>query len=281
MRHARLRFLKPSLCDPPQSPGVLVAGLVSAESLPWFPPVGHSARRRRPARGSLGPHCPTCPGLLRRYDCPLPRSGACAGRSFPDTLPASLVRGLPSGLGAWAKRPDSARTCGHPVPQSGHGRKETGGSPTFPRAPSEDMPRSQTPGVSCARAKTHPGLRPSSHWQPSAAHDSPHCGAPSRGLSPRYTRLRTAPYGEARGVTPDRLARLSSGRTCNPAVLTYWGTTTHCMALRPLPRFRAYLGATSAWFGAAQTGTEPSLAFPCITACGEDPAFFESDPGFS
>ena len=43
-------------------------------------------------------------------------------------------------------------------------------------------------------------------------HDSTHCGAQSRGLRPRYTRLRTAPYGEARGFAPDRLARLSSGR---------------------------------------------------------------------
>src|SRR5438445_640086 len=44
-------------------------------------------------------------------------------------------------------------------------------------------------------------------------HDSTHFGAHSRGLCPRYTRLRTAPYGEARGFAPDRLARRSSGRT--------------------------------------------------------------------
>ena len=35
-------------------------------------------------------------------------------------------------------------------------------------------------------------------------------------------------------------------------VLTHWATTTHFMGFRPLPRFRAYLGATSAWFGAAR-----------------------------
>src|SRR4029453_1075373 len=75
-------------------------------------------------------------------------------------------------------------------------------------------PLHQTPVVSCALAKTHPGLRPSSHWKPSASHHVTHFGAPSRGLSPRSTRLRTAPYGEARGVTTDLLARLSSGRTC-------------------------------------------------------------------
>ena len=44
-------------------------------------------------------------------------------------------------------------------------------------------------------------------------HDSTHFGAHSRGLCPRYTRLRTAPYGEARGFAPDRLARRESGRT--------------------------------------------------------------------
>src|SRR5713101_1780211 len=87
-------------------------------------------------------------------------------------------------------------------------------SPTFPRSPSEDMPRSQTPVVSHALALSHPGLLPSGACPPSADHDSTHFGAPSRGLSPRYTRLRTAPYGEARGFAPDRLARRSSGRTC-------------------------------------------------------------------
>ena len=176
--------------------------------------MGHSARRRLPSRGSLGPHFPTFPGTMRRDDCHLPLSGSFACRSFPAPLPASMVRGLPAGLVAWSKRPDSARALGRPVPQSGNVLKETGGSPQFPRSPSEDMPRSQTPVVSCALAKTHPGLLPSSHWKPSAYHDSTHCGAQSRGLSPRSTQLRTAPYGEARGVTPDLLARLSSGRTC-------------------------------------------------------------------
>src|SRR5262245_49944339 len=35
-------------------------------------------------------------------------------------------------------------------------------------------------------------------------------------------------------------------------VLTHWATTTNFMGLLPLPRFRAYLGATSAWFGAGR-----------------------------
>ena len=101
-----------------------------------------------------------------------------------------------------------------PVSPSGMTVKETGGSPKFPSSPSEDMPRSQTPVVSCTLAIARPGLLPSSHWKPSAPHNATHFGAPSRGLSPRYTRLRTAPYGEARRVATDLLARLSSGRTC-------------------------------------------------------------------
>jgi hypothetical protein len=87
---------------------------------------------------------------MRRYDCHLPLSGSFACRSFPDTLPASMVRGLPSGLVAWSKRPDSARAFGRPVPQSGNVLKEIGGSPTFPSSPSGDMPRSS--GRNTARA---------------------------------------------------------------------------------------------------------------------------------
>jgi len=33
--------------------------------------------------------------------------------------------------------------------------------------------------------------------------------------------------------------------------LTHWVTTTNFMSFRSIPRFRAYLGATSAGFGAA------------------------------
>jgi hypothetical protein len=85
--------------------------------------------------------------------------------------------------------------------------KETGGAPKFPSSPCEDMPRSQTPVVSCALAIAHPGLLPSSACKPSAYHDYTHFGAQSRGLPSRYTRLRTAPCGEARGFATDLLAR--------------------------------------------------------------------------
>src|SRR5262245_7589981 len=79
-------------------------------------------------------------------------------------------------------------------------------------------PLHQTPVVSSTLALTHPGLLPSGACKPSAfpsippegyptVHNYTHFGAPSRGLPPRYSRLRTAPYGEARGFATDRLAR--------------------------------------------------------------------------
>ena len=98
--------------------------------------------------------------------CPSPAPSLC--RSFPDTLRASLVRGVPGGLVPWRKPPGRARAFGHPVPHSGSLGKETAGSPTFPRVPCGDMPRSQTPVVSCALAITHPGLLPSSACKLSA-----------------------------------------------------------------------------------------------------------------
>jgi hypothetical protein len=68
-------------------------------------PLECSARRRLPSRGSLGSHFPTFPGTIRRYDCHRPFSGSFACRSFPDTLRASFVRGVPVGLVARRKLP--------------------------------------------------------------------------------------------------------------------------------------------------------------------------------
>jgi hypothetical protein len=82
-----------------------------------------------------------------------------------------------------------------------------------------------------------------------AVHDSTHFGARSRGLHPRYTRLRTPPCGDARGFATDLLARLSSGGIGAVLARTHWVTTTNFMGFRPVPRFRAYLGATTAKFG--------------------------------
>ena len=170
----------------------------TAPSLPWV------------AWASL-PHVPRYSTTRRLPPCPARGASRVARFPIPCVLPDGW--GVPSGLVVWWKPQEHARALGHPVPHAGNVIKETGGSPTFPRSPCEDMPRSQTPVGSCALALSHPGLLPSSACQPSAHHDSTPCGAPSRGLPSPYPRLRTAPYGEARGFATDRLAQRSSGGT--------------------------------------------------------------------
>ena len=182
--------------------------MVRAKSLSCVLPTGSPAQRRLPSHGSRGPWFPTFTGTMRRDDChPVPlgslrlslasRYLACFRRSWCPFRARDLGE----------SSQDPARAFAHPVPHSGYVVKETGGSPTFPRSPCGDMPRSQTPVVSWRLAITHPGLLPSSACTPSASHNSTPFGAQSRGLFPRYTRLRTAPYGEARGVATDLLAR--------------------------------------------------------------------------
>ena len=168
VRNSRIRFLKQSSCYPRAAPWRAVVRVGERDVSPLSPASGCSARRRLPSRGSLGSHFPTCTGTMRRYDCPLSLSGASLVARLPDTLPASMVRDVPYGLVTWSKRPVHARAFGHPVPHSGFCDKETGGSPKFPRSPSEDMPRSQTPVVSYALALARPGLLPSGACKPSA-----------------------------------------------------------------------------------------------------------------
>ena len=145
---------------------------------------------------------------MRRYACHLvPREARRLSLATPSPLPASHVRGLRVRLVARGKPPGHARAFGPPVPLVRHLYKATDGSPKFPSAPCDDMPRSQTPVVSCARALAYSGRLPSRACKPSAYHNYPHFGAHSRGLPARDPRLRTAPYGEARGFAPDLLAR--------------------------------------------------------------------------
>jgi len=151
-----------------QSPGFPWSGFVSSKSLPCLPPADTLPDGAFPPVGRLGLTSPLSSVLCAATTATSPSQGASLVARHPNTLPASRVRHLPAGLVASSKRPDHARACGHPVPQSGHVVKETGGSPTFPSYPSRHMPRSQTPGVSCALAKAHPGLLPSGQWKPSA-----------------------------------------------------------------------------------------------------------------
>jgi hypothetical protein len=177
--------------------------------------------------------CPTAPSLpwvawaslphLLWYYAPLrlspPRlEGLHLSLAAPIPCVLPCVRGVPEGLVTRAEAPCHARAFGHPVPHSGSvTRRQVA------------LPSSRVPPL-----KTCPALRP--RWCPGHSpyrtqdccipalanrrlsspyclesyplvHDYTHFGAQSRGLSPRYTRLRTAPCGEARGFATDRLAR--------------------------------------------------------------------------
>ena len=190
-----------------QSAGLPWSGLVSSRSLPCLPPADALPDGAFPPVGRLGHTSPPSPVLCAATTATVPFSGRFACRSLPDTLPASVVCGVPYGLVARRKLQVTPGPLVTRSPYSGSVVKETDGSPKFPSSPSEDMPRSQTPVVSSILAKTHLGLLPSSACKPSADHNYTHFGAPSRGLPSRYTRLRTAPYGEARGFATDLLAR--------------------------------------------------------------------------
>ena len=89
---------------------------------------------------------------MRREDYPLPVSGRFTRRSLPDTVPASLRSCCPTRARGLVEAPRSRQGLWSPGPPIRELCTETGGSPTFPSYPSEDMPRSQTPVVSCALA---------------------------------------------------------------------------------------------------------------------------------
>ena len=127
-----------------------------------FPPVGR-----------LGLASPPSPVLCAATTALLPLSESFACRSFPDTMRASAVRGIPYGLAAWWKPQDDARAFGHPVPSSGHCAWRQ-----------VALPRSRaTPMDTC------PALRP--RWcprhSPQRVQDCCLPALANRRLSPRYT----------------------------------------------------------------------------------------------
>ena len=163
-----------------------------------FPPMGPLGLGSPPSTVLCDATTATCPS----------RGPSLVARSpIPCVLPS--VCGLPFGLVSGWKPREHARAFGHPVPHSGLCVKETDGSPTFPSSPCEDMPRSQTPVVSCALAIARPGLLPSGACTPSAFLS----GLPGEiSFCPRlYTfrgsitrpvsSLHPAPYGPLRGGT--------------------------------------------------------------------------------
>jgi hypothetical protein len=151
-----------------------------------------------------------------------PSQGASLVARHPNILPASLVRGLPAGLVTSSKRPDHARAFGHSVPHSGSETRRQVALPSSRVTPLDTCPvlrprwcpaHSPYRTQDCYLPVT--GNRRLSSPYPLESypfvHDSTHFGAQSRGLHPRYTRLRTAPCGEVRGFATDRLARHASG----------------------------------------------------------------------
>ena len=106
-----------------------------------FPPVG-----------PLGLGSPPSPVLCAAKTTHCPSRVASLVARFPIPCLLHCVRVVPIGLVAWWKPPGHARAFGRPVPPIRELCSETGGSPKFPSYPSEDMPRSQTPVVSCALA---------------------------------------------------------------------------------------------------------------------------------
>jgi hypothetical protein len=182
----------------------------ASPSLPWVPwaSVPHLPRSRAPLRlpalplGSL--RVRSLPNTLSAPSLCVP-CGSCMAGSSPCT-PGLLVNRYPS--------------------SSGIPNKERAGSPTFPSFPSDDMLRpSQTPVVSCPprrvadriaafHSRQSVGFLPGFNGDYPVVHNSTHFGAPSRSLSSRYSRLRTASYEAARGFTTELLARRCSGGTC-------------------------------------------------------------------
>src|SRR5438094_91020 len=103
--------------------------------------------------------------------------------------------------------------------------KETMGSPTFPSSPSEDLPRSQTPVVSCARASVAHRIVAFRRVH-AVGFDLETAAAllltttlPMSGLNHAASLLAPSSFvrpwlGWHVACAPDRLARRSSGGTC-------------------------------------------------------------------
>ena len=160
----------------------------------------------------------------------------------------------------WSKSPDHTRAFGHPVPQSGSLTRRQVALPSSRATP----------------MKTCPALRP--RWCPDC---SPlrlqDCCLPAGGnrrLSPLMTwrailvsttiffsglhhaayllAFPPASYAHCWVCTWSSLLAcwLGFGQVgLEPSVLTHWVTTTNFLGLRPVPRSRASLGATTTKFG--------------------------------
>ena len=167
------------------------------------------------------------------------------------------VRGVPPGRAAWWTLPGRARACGRPVPLSGYvarsqvvlPRSHVTPLPACPARRPRWCPRHSPYGAQDCCLPATGNRRRSPRYDCEkypVVHDSTYFGAPSHGLYPHDTRLRTPPCSDARGFAPDLLARLESGGIGAVPARTPWVTITNFMGFHPIPRSWAYLGATSA-----------------------------------
>ena len=203
----------------------------------------------------MGRGSPPSPGLCAAKTTPCPSRGASLGARFPIPRLLPDVRGVPIGAHDLGEAPRSRPGLWSPGPPCRAFCVETGGSPTFPSDPSADMPRSQTPGVSWALAavahrmaacrRLHPvglcletaeAIRVTTTLQMSGLHDAACLLAPSSFVRPFL--------GGHVACAPDRLARRSAGGS-GIVIRTHWVTATHFMRSLSIPRFRAYLGAST------------------------------------
>jgi len=162
---------------------------------------------------------------MRPYNCHLPVSGGFACRSPPRYLAGCRVV-VVSPEGAWPGRTPQVtpglvgtRSPSPGIQQGDRWLSHVPESPLCRHAPLSDpggvLDTRHNASRTAAFRRLHTVGFP---FDPTAGyplvHDYTHLGAPSRGLPSRYTRLRTAPCGEARGCATDLLARLSSGGMC-------------------------------------------------------------------
>lgn len=136
---------------------------------------------------------------------------------------------------------------------------ETSGSPKFPSYPFESMPWSQTPAVTSTLALAHQGLLPSALLHgvgfllqlqdyPMSA-TIPFFGAQYRAWILASSSFVLRLPGLHVDFATELVANLCSGGIFAFAI-THWTTLTNFIPiLRGFPRFRVYLGTSSAWLG--------------------------------
>ena len=146
-----------------QSTGLPWSGLVSSMSLPCLPPADALPDGAFPPVGRLGLTSPPAAVRCAATTAASPSRGASLVARLPDTLPASIVRGVPDGLVTRRKLQGTPGPVVTRSPHSGYATRRQAA-----------LPRSRVPPMDPC-----PALRP--RWcpahSPSRAQD---CGLPAR-----------------------------------------------------------------------------------------------------